>query len=108
MKNALRPDHFSGIRKGLLDDEYFLKIANAFVDELAESARFEPADDSLVEAMRATYQAFNTENAAAVAQLAQSPIEKTFLNSLILLFIRSGCARPPPLSNLRRHAEGNS
>lgn len=74
------------LRQYLLGGDDFRKLANAFVEEAVAE---HPDDPEFQEFFRLAMQAISEENADEVDDLAQSPIEKTFLNSLILSFIKN-------------------
>jgi hypothetical protein len=88
--NQFSADQLSSLRKHLLGGEPFMKLATAFVDALAARDDHTNGRDGSAECMKAYYQAFTQESAWEVEKLAESPIEKTFLHSLILSFIKSG------------------
>jgi hypothetical protein len=68
----------------------FLKLAHSFVDKAIERIDPEEPDGArFKEYYRAALQAVTEENAAEIAAAAQSPIEKMFLNSLLLSFIKN-------------------
>jgi hypothetical protein len=90
-QNQLTPDALSHLRKRLLGGEPFMELATGFIDALAARCNdVEDVRDGAAECIKAYYQAFTQENAWEVEKLAESPIEKTFLHSLMLSFIKSG------------------
>jgi hypothetical protein len=89
-QDPLTPNQLASLRKHLLGGEPFMKLASHFVDALVARDASQAVADDIAEVMKAMYQAFTEENAQEVERLAQSPIERTFLNSLILSFIKSG------------------
>jgi very-short-patch-repair endonuclease len=89
MANQLAAHKLDELRGYLLGGEGFLQLANSFIDDTALAmAPTERKGVSFVTYRKTMLQAFTKENAGEVEELAQSPIEKTFLNSLILTFIR--------------------
>jgi hypothetical protein len=75
------------LRATLLDQQQFLGLATHFIRKAAE---LEGSDDEqFCEYYKVAMQAVTAENTASVSAIAASPIERTFLNSLILTFIKS-------------------
>ena len=75
------------LRNRLLGGEPFLEMARAFIEGAIESSG--SRDPQFHEYYRAALGAVAEENTLEVAQLAQSPIEKMFLHSLMLTFIKN-------------------
>lgn len=75
-----------GLRELLLGGPQFLKFAHSFIDDAVGRHRDNP---SFQEFYKLALTAVTEENAREIAEVAQSPIEKTFLNSLILTFVRN-------------------
>jgi very-short-patch-repair endonuclease len=81
--NRLRPKELKSLREHLGGGEPFLKLANFFMD-----SQFAEIDDpAFKEYYKLALPIVTKENAGAVDACAKSPIEKIFLNSLILSFI---------------------
>jgi very-short-patch-repair endonuclease len=70
-----------------LGGEPFLELARAFIEGAIESSGSK--DAQFHEYYRAALGAVAEENAFEVAELAESPIEKTFLHSLFLTFLKN-------------------
>lgn len=83
----LEKAQLKALRTTLLDGEQFLDLATHFIQKTVE---FEGAgDEQFSKYYKLVMQAVTAENAASVSAIAGSPIEKTFLNSLILTFIKN-------------------
>jgi AcrR family transcriptional regulator len=85
-QTPLSGEEMSDLRRRLLGGPPFMEMARAFINHAvkpdgADDARFQ-------EYFRAILEAVTEETAAEVAALAESPIERTFLNSLLLTFIK--------------------
>lgn len=75
------------LREVLLDSQQCLGLATHFVDgAVAESSS---GDEQFRRFYKGSLQAVTEENAAEVVALAGSPIERIFLNSLLLSFIKN-------------------
>jgi hypothetical protein len=82
----LTQERMNELRQRLLGGAPFLELANSFIDRAVRDDAEPQFKEYFVAAMRAITQ----ENTLEVSAMAGSPIEKTFLHSLFLSFIKSG------------------
>ena len=83
---SLSPIQLDALRTRLQGGEPFLELARSFIQTAAQ----ETSDEGgFREFFRNAMTAIATENASEVDELAGSPIEKIFLNSLLLSFVKN-------------------
>jgi hypothetical protein len=85
-RTQLPPESMNDLRQRLLGGTPFLEIAHYFI----ECAIKDDPNPQFKEYFREAMRALLEENSAEVAALAGSPIEKIFLHSLFLSFIKNG------------------
>lgn len=87
MTQALHRGDYEPLRRCLSDDTLYLKLAMSFIDRSAAESC--DGDRKFEEYYKLASQVITEENAAEIRRLAGSPIEKIFLNSLLLTFIKN-------------------
>lgn len=80
------------LQDALLDDQQMLALARYFVEKHVNEIEDEPSgDSSFREFIQLAMTTLAEENVREVINLSQSPIEKKFINSLILGSLKDGC-----------------
>jgi hypothetical protein len=87
MQTQLKPERLKELRQLLLGGEEFKKLAHYFIEGAVDESGSD--DVKFKEFYQLSLQAITEENADEIEDRSGSPIEKTFLNSLILSFIRN-------------------
>ncbi|WP_375780740.1 endonuclease domain-containing protein [Bradyrhizobium sp. ma5] len=77
------------LRETLLDDERFLKLADFFIGKMKAELLAEAPSGGFNEFFGEALAALTAENRQEIAERSESPIEKLFLNSLVLCSIKS-------------------
>jgi hypothetical protein len=82
----MQANQLGRLREVLLDSRQFLDLATHFIDKAVSECG---PDEQFKKFYKLSVQAVTEENAEEVKALAGSPIERIFLNSLVLSFIKS-------------------
>lgn len=77
------------LRERLLNNEQSLNLVNFFVNEMKAELLSEPSSDKFNLFFGEALGALAAENSREISERSKSPIEKIFLNSLVLCAIKS-------------------
>lgn len=87
MPTQFQPESLEDLRRHLLGGKPFVDLATYFIDRAVTEVGGD--DPQFKDYYKNALQAVTEESAAEIAKCAGSPIEKTFLNSLLLTFIKN-------------------
>lgn len=102
--------HYSAdnVREILQDRDRFVELGEFFIRKAVEQERLELPDEGYVQYLHAGLKLLLSEAVSIVFSVCESPIEKVFVNSLFLGFIKAnplGLVITPPLQNAPRDME---
>ncbi len=103
------PDYpANNLRDILLDRSRFVEMAELFIRKTIEEERLDHPDDAYLQYLDAGLKLILTEAVSIVFSVCESPIEKVFINSLFLRFIKTNPLEliiTPPFRNTPQDIE---